>query len=262
MARQWQSSNVDMSDLDLSGDRLREHWDAMHKGNREPFPEDAQLQEVWRQYHLGNFAAAADLGEAMGGAGLVPAAFATTIYAQYVETDEKRKAQLFQDAIALCQKALDAGIKTPNLHYMHAVSMGRYSQFISMVEALARGFGGRIKDAVEACVELDPRHAEGHVTFGGWHAAITDQAGGLMARMMYGATEDGANEHYDEALRLAPDSVVPHLEFARGLEVMYGNAERDKIVAELKTALSLKAADAMQRLDVAQGREMLARLGG
>ena len=259
---EWQSSPLDASDLDLSGDNLRRQWDRMHRGNREPFPADERLQEAWRQYHLGNFALAADLGVAVGGAGAVPAAFATTIYAQYVEQDPERKQALFKEAMAICRDAEERGVSTPNLHYIHAVSMGRYSQFISMIEALAQGFGGRIKEQVEKCLALDPQHAEGHVTFGGWHAAITDQAGGLMARMLYGATQDEALEHYEEAVRLVPDSVVCRLEYARGLEVMYGDSERARIVAEFEKALALSPADAMQRLDVVQGRSQLASLRG
>lgn len=262
MNRQWQDCPVGMSDLDLSGDNLKQQWERMHRGNRQPFPADDRLQEAWRQYHLGNFARAAEIGESIGGEGAVPAAFATTIYAQYVEPDAERKPALFKEAMAICRKAEDAGVSTPNLHYIYAVSMGRYSQFISMIEALAQGFGGKIKDEVEKCLELDPNHAEGHVTFGGWHAAITDQAGGLMAKMLYGATHDGAHEHFEEAVRLAPDSPVCHLEYARGLEVMYGDSEKQKIVAELETALSLVPADAMQRLDVMQGKAHLARLHG
>ena len=260
--RQWQACPVDMSDLDLSGDNLKQKWEAMHRGNREPFPADSELQEVWRQYHLGNFARAAELGSAMGGAGAVPAAFATTIYAQYVEPDAERKPALFKEAIAICAAAAEGGLSTPNLHYIHAVAMGRYSQFISMVEALAQGYGKKIKEEVEKCVELDPKHAEGHVTFGGWHAAITDQAGGLMARMLYGATQDGATEHYEEAVRLVPDSPVVHLEYARGLEVMYGDSEKAQIVAELEKALALPPADAMQRLDLQAGKAHLSRLRG
>lgn len=254
----WQACPVVMSDLDLSGERLREQWGQLHGGNREPFPDSAALQEAWREYHLGHFAKAVELGLALGGASVVPAAFAATIYAQYVEQDEKRKIVLFKQVIGLCEEAEKGGLATPNLHYIYAVAMGRYSQFISMIEALAQGFGGRIKEQVEKCLALDPQHAEAHVTYGGWHAAITDQAGGLMARMLYGATQDGAHEHYDEAVKLAPDSVVPYIEYARGLEVMYGAAEPG-IIEKLGMALQLTAVDAMQRLDQAQARQQLTR---
>jgi len=257
---EWLPCPVDMSDLDLSGDKLREHWDRLHRGNLEPFPADEKLQDAWRQYHLGNFGRAADLGLALGGPGAVPAAFATTIYAQYIEQDDKRKIDLFKQAMAICKEAEAGGLSTPNLHYMHAVSMGRYSQFISMIEALAQGFGGRIKEQVQKCLELEPKHAEAHATFAGWHAGISDQAGALMGKMLYGATQDGAHEHYDEAVRLAPDTVVPHIEYARGLEIMYGDTERASMIEKLEKAMQLSAADAMQRMDQEAARKQLAAI--
>lgn len=255
----WQACPLDMSDLDLAGDQLREQWDRLHSGNREPFPETAQLQEAWRQYHLGNFAQAVTVGLELGGQGLVPAAFATTIYAQYVEQNDKRKTELFKEAMAMCKQAEFSGFASANVHYMYAVAMGRYSQFISMIEALAQGFGGSIKEQLEKCLALEPNHAEAHVTYGGWHAGITDQAGGLMARMLYGATQDGAHEHYDQAVKLAPESVVPFIEYARGLQVMFGDDDPG-IVEKLQHAVQLTAHDAMQRMDQEQARQQLVRL--
>jgi hypothetical protein len=64
------------------------------------------------------------------------------------------------------------------------------------------------------------------------------------------------------AVRLVPDSVVCHLEYARGLEVMYGDSEKARIIEELEKALALQPADAMQRLDVIEGKSHLARLRG
>jgi hypothetical protein len=258
----WLPCPVDMSDLDLSGNKLRENWDRLHRGNLEPFPADERLQDAWRQYHLGNFARAADIGRELGGEGAVPAAFATTIYAQYIEQNDKRKIELFKQAMAICKEAEAGGLSTPNLHYMYAVSMGRYSQFISMIEALAQGFGGRIKDQVEKCLAMEPKHAEAHATFAGWHAGISDQAGALMGKMLYGATQDGAHEHYDEAVRLAPETVVPYIEYARGLEVMYGDGERASMIEKLEKAMQLTAADAMQRMDQEAARKQLAVLKG
>ena len=75
------------------------------------------MQDAGRQYHLGNFARAVDLGLGMGGPGAVPAAFATTIYAQYIEQDDKRKIELFKRAMAICKEAEAGGLSTPNLHY-------------------------------------------------------------------------------------------------------------------------------------------------
>lgn len=260
MNEQWASSPVDMSDLDLQGEGLRAHWDRLHAGNREPFPDSAEVQEAWRCYHLGDFAGAVETGRAAGGPGIVPAAFAATIYAQYVEQDEKRKTRIFQEVMDWCEQAEADGLSTPNLHYMYAVTMGRYSQFISLIDALAQGFGGRIKEQVEKCLALDDQHAEGHVTFGGWNAAITDQAGTTMGKLLYGATRDGAIEHFDIAIQLAPQSPVPYIEYARGLETMYGESRKEQIIGMLEQAMEKEPVDAMQRLDKEAARQELAGL--
>ena len=262
MTNDWAACPIDMSDLDLSGDKLHEQWGRLHRGNCEPFPADPKLQEAWRAYHLGHFGQAVELGMAAGPQGVVPAAFATIIYAQYIEQDANRKMDLFKQAIALCKEAEAGGLSTVNLHYIYAVAMGRYSQFISMIEALGQGFGGRIKDQLEKCLALEPNHAEAHSTFAGWNAAIAVQAGPMMAKLLYGATKDGAHEHYDVAVRLAPDTVVAHVEYARGLEVMYGDAKRSSIIEKLEAAIQQTAVDAMQRMDQEAARKQLAKLKG
>lgn len=260
MTNDWQACPIDMSDLDLSGENLRQHWDQLHAGNREPFPEHESVQEAWRWYHLGDFAKAVDIGLEMGGEGIVPAAFAGTIYAQYVEQDEDKKSEIFKAVMAWCEKAIEEGQSSANLHYIFAVAMGRYSQFVSMIEALAQGFGGRIKEQVEKCIEHDSNHAEGHVTFGGWHAELSDKAGAMMAKMLYGATKEGVYENYDKALVLAPDSPVPYIEYAVGLEVMFGDGKKDEVIARLEEAMDKQALDAMQRLDQEKARQHLAIL--
>lgn len=253
----WLPCPVDVSDLDFSGDLLQEKWPLLHAGNLEPFPTSPELQEAWRQYHLGNFAQSVKIGLELGGEGLLPAAFSATIYAQYIEKDEKRKIALFKDAMAICKDA-EKNNPSANVHYMYAVAMGRYSQFISAVEALAQGYAGKIKEQIEKCLDLASGHAEAHVTYGGWHAGITDQAGSLMAKMVYGATQDAAHDHYEQGIRLAPESVIPYIEYARGLEVMFG---KDSGIADnLEQAMPLIAQDAMQRLDQEQAKQQLRQL--
>src|SRR5437879_3179190 len=130
----WAACPANMSVPSLEGDKLSELWGQLHKGNGEPFPSCSKLQDAWRHYHLGNFAQAVNIGVELGDTGLVPSAFATTIYAQYLETDEKRKIDLLKKAMAFCKEA-EAKAPGANVHYMFAVAMGRYSQIISAVEA-------------------------------------------------------------------------------------------------------------------------------
>jgi len=258
MMEQWKP--YEGQPFDYSGDLLQASWKDIHAGNLEPFPEDEELQETWRAYHEGRFQEAMERGEKFGGAHLVPANFATIIYAQYVETDDKRKIELFQSGIELGKRATEACPESANAFYMLAVSYGRHSQFISMIEALQQGVGPKIRDNASRCVELEPKHAEGHVTLAVWNAEIVDKVGSMLGGLMYGAKKDQAEENYRKARELAPESPVPYVESAYGMMMMYGEMEREKIAGYLETALQKKPMDAMQTLDLEKARQVLEQL--
>ena len=44
------------------GEALKKHWARLHRGDCEPWPRDAAVQEAWRAYHRGDFAEAVALG--------------------------------------------------------------------------------------------------------------------------------------------------------------------------------------------------------
>jgi len=246
--------------FDFSGEALEQRWPVLHAGNLEPWPADPAVRDAWRAYHEGRFEDAVSLGEAHGGLGLVPAAFGATIYAQYMESDEDRKSAIFERAMKIAERATAACPDNANAFYMFAVAQGRYSQFISMVEALAKGLAPRIRGAAERCIELQPNHAEGHVTLAGWHAEIVDKVGGMLAGLSFGAKKDAAGDLYDRALALAPLSPVPYIEKATGLLLMYGDSSRDDAMQLLQKASTLEPSDAMQALDIARARKLLADL--
>lgn len=246
--------------FDLAGGLLEQRWPVMHAGNLEPYPVEPHVQEAWRAYHEGRFEDAVNLGRAQGGLGLVPAAFAATIYAHYLEPGEEQKVAIFETAMDLAERATQACPDNANGFYMLAVSLGRYSQFVSIVDALAKGLGPKIRDAAQRCIELQPRHAEGHVTLAGWHAEIVDKVGGMLAGLSFGAKKDLAEEHFDQALALAPGSPVPYIEKANGILLMYGESSRDEAMQLLQKAVTLEPADAMQSLDIAKARKTLAEL--
>jgi tetratricopeptide (TPR) repeat protein len=248
------------SAFNLAGAVLEQRWPMLHAGNLEPYPAEPGVQDAWRAYHEGRFEQAVEIGKAHGGRGLVPAAFAATIYAHYLEPDEDSKVAIFESAIEFAERATEACPDNANAFYMLAVSMGRYSQFVSIIDALAKGLGPKIRDAAQRCLELRPEHAEGHATLAGWHAEIVDKVGGMLAGLSFGAKKELAEEHYDRALALAPASPVPYIEKAAGLLLMYGESSREEAIQLLQKAVSLEPADAMQVLDIERARKTLAEL--
>ncbi|MCL4725642.1 MAG: hypothetical protein KJZ90_15370, partial [Rhodocyclaceae bacterium] len=114
------------------GAALKKHWQRLHRGDREPFPEDAQVQEAWRLYHRGEFQQACELGLSLGMPGHAVANKAATIYATYLEDNEKKKLALFEEAAARGEAQMAKMPKYPNAFYFHALALGRYSQGISV----------------------------------------------------------------------------------------------------------------------------------
>ncbi len=259
--KNWTPCTVDGSQLDLIGPALRGKWDTLHMGNHEPYPSDEALRNVWRLYHLGHFAEGVGAAEKLGDAGLTPLAFCATIHAHYVERDEQLKTEIFRQTIDLCEEAHVRGWSTANFHYMYAVTLGRYSQTMTVLEALTDGLATRIKEQIDLCLAIDEHHAEALATLAGWHTAITSESGEMMARIMYGATEEAAIENYEKAVQSAPNSPVPYVEFAQGLEKLYGvEGAADRIRDNLQKGLAMKPVDAMQLLDAKHAAALLANL--
>lgn len=232
------------------GAALKKHWQRLHRGDREPFPEDAQVQEAWRLYHRGEFQQACELGLSLGMPGHAVANKAATIYATYLEDNEKKKLALFEEAAARGEAQMAKMPKYPNAFYFHALALGRYSQGISVAKALAQGLGTRVRDALTAALKLDPDHADAHIALGAFHAEVINKVGAMVGGLTYGAKKDAAVEHYEKALRLNPDSAIARIEYANGLVMLFGEAKMRQAEKLYHEAAACKPADAMERLDV------------
>jgi tetratricopeptide (TPR) repeat protein len=209
-----------------------------------------RLLEAWRLYHRGDFHAAADLGSSLGVPGYAPANKAAAMHAHYLEQSKQAKLKLFQDIAARADEARGVLPDDANSHYLFANALGRYSQGISVMEALAQGLGGKVKDALERTLALQPKHAEAHAALGTYHAEVVSKVGGMLARLTYGATKEQALEHYDRALALHPQSAIVRIEYANGLLLLFGNRRLDDATRLYVEASKLEPCDAMEKLDV------------
>jgi hypothetical protein len=95
-------------------------------------------------------------GLACGVAGYNVANKAAAIYAGYLETDDERKRTLLGEVARRCEEQQEKPLSTPIAWYLHAYALGRYSQSISVVKALAQGLGGKIKHSLTQALELHP----------------------------------------------------------------------------------------------------------
>lgn len=235
---------------DYPGAALKDNWARLHIGDCEPFPQDAKLQEAWRLYHRGDFQAAAELGLSLGMPGYTVANKATAIYANYLEPNDKRKLELFQEVAQRCEAQIKSEPGNANGHYFLAYSLGRYSQGISVAKALAQGLGGKIKDALTQALKLQPKHADAHIALGAYHAEVIDKVGAMVGGLTYGAKKDLGEEHFQTALKLNPHSAIGRIEYANGLVMMFGKARMKQAEKLYEEAAACAPMDAMERLDV------------
>ncbi len=250
MAKKWVKFPHADKAYAFDGAGLKKHWPRLHKGDCEPYPGDAAVAEAWRHYHAGDFAQAVAAGSDAGGAGINCAVKAQTVYAHYLEKAATQKLALFEEAAEWANARRGEAPKDANAHYLYAFALGRYGQGISVAKALARGFGGKIKDALVTAQKLEPRHAEAWTAFGAYQAEVIAKVGGIVAGMTYGAKKESALECYQKALKLFPESPIAHIEYANGLMLLFGKARVDEATKLYEKAAAQKAADAMERLDV------------
>lgn len=233
-------------------------WARLHAGDAEPLPGSAQVLQAWVQFHNGAFQEALEGGLAAGDAGITVANKAACIYANYLEKKEKARLDLFIQAAQRAERQASVQPDNPNAWYWQAYALGRYSQGISVAKALAQGLGGKVKEALERTIELQPRHADAHVALGAFHAEVIDKVGTLIGGMTYGARKDTGLKMFQEALKLHPDSPIALIEYANGLVMLEGEHRMAEATRLYQQAAALRPLDAMERLDVELARNELA----
>lgn len=263
---------------DYAGDKLAKSWKTLHAGDQEPFPDDkhvakllkanpklgkdaaaaaTQLQDAWRAFHRGDFEDAFEQGKALKALGASVAIKAGGIHATYLVDSEKDKLARYEALGALADEAIAALPDEANSHYRRAFAIGRYSQCISITKALTMGLAGKVKESLDATLELAPKHAEAHTALGLYHAEIVGKVGGMLAKLTYGASAATAEKHLKEATKLTADSPIAWIELANGLLLLHGDKQEDAAAEAYEKAGKLKARDAMEALDVAFAKEQL-----
>ncbi|MBN6110436.1 hypothetical protein [Xanthomonas bonasiae] len=276
----WAPFPYDANAYAYPGEALKKAWPKLHAGDREPYPDPARAQallaaagkagkghdaqtlsaaliEAWRAFHQGQFQQAYSAGQALGVFGASVAVKALGIHASYLVDDDKEKLQRLQQAATLAEAAIAVLPDEANSHYRHAFALGRYSQGLSIVKALKQGIAGKVRQSLEAALELEPKHAEAHMALALYHAEIIGKVGAMIGGLTYGAKAATAEQHIQQALKLTPDTPIAHVEYANVLLLLHGDKREDAAAGEFETAAKLKPRDAMEALDAAFAREQL-----
>ena len=268
----WAAFPHDAKSYAYAGDALKKAWPQLHAGDCEPFPDskhaaallkaagkaapklDAEalataLQNAWRAFHSGDFKTAFETGEKLGPIGASVAAKAIGIHATYLVDDDAEKLKRFEQAAKLAETAIKALPDEANSHYRHAFALGRYSQGLSIVKALKQGIAGKVRESLDAALELAPKHAEAHTALALYHAEIIGKIGAMIGGLTYGAKASEAESHIKTALKLTPDSPIAHVEHGNVLLLLHGEKQEDAAATAYEKASRCKPKDAMEKLD-------------
>ena len=276
----WAAFPYDAKGYAYAGDALKKAWPKLHAGDCEPFPDAkhaaallkaagkaapkldadalaAALQDAWRAYHRGDFKAAFDTGEKLGPVGASVAVKAIGIHATHLVDDEAEKVKRFEHAGKLADAAIKALPGEINSHYRLAFALGRYTQGVSVVQALKEGIATKVRVALDKTLEMAPKHAEANMAMAVYHAEIINKIGAMIGGLTYGAKASEAERHIKEALKLTPASPIAHLEHGNVLLLLNEKKNEDAAAAAYEKAAKCKPLDAMEALDAAFAKEQL-----
>ena len=256
------------------GTALASNWSRLHRGDQEPYPTAESVagllranpglnahvadpavtvslvEDAWRAYHAGDFADAVDYGLSAGPVGMVVAARAAAVYASHLEECEARRLAILRDTVESCAALVQLAPCWASAWYVYGLALGRYSQNISVVKALAQGLGGKVRDCLLRAIHLDAGHADAHVGMGVYHAEVIDKVGAMVAALTYGARREAVVAHFEAARRLHPQSPVVLAEYARSIQLAFGPSHHGKAHDIFGDAAACQPADALERLDV------------
>jgi len=277
MHDKWKTFPHDASAFHYTGKALQSHWARLHSGDLEKFPslaaqrsrlaadtdqESAKaitmtLQDAWRAYHAGDFRRAHDLGKEIGVAGFVVEIKATVMYARYLESDAQHSQQLLLSAADRARQIIALLPDEANAHYLLALALGRFSQRISILAALARGLAPEVENSLRHTLKISPRHADAHTAMGLFNAEIIGKLGTFAAGISYGVSVEQAVEHFKKALKLNPQQAIVKVEYARALHLMDKDKNATEIHDLLQQAIKCAPMDALEFMDVEHARAML-----
>lgn len=264
--------------FDYTGEKLARAWPKLHAGDQEPFPDEkhvarllkanpalgkdagkiaAQLCDAWRAFHRGDFQQAHDAGVTLKALGASVAIKAGGIHATYLVKSDKEKIARYEALAKLADDAIATLPAEANSHYRRAFALGRYSQCLSIAQALTQGIAGKVRTSLDTTLKLAPKHAEAYTALGLYHAEIVGKVGGMLAKLTYGASAAEADKQLQQALKLTPDSPIAWIEYANALLLLHGNKREDDAAAAFDKAARCKPRDAMEALDVAHARSRI-----
>jgi hypothetical protein len=294
-ADHWKPFPYDQSAYDYSGDKLRQAWPQLTRGFGDdyPFPdadwvvsmattypkaleltvtgntgftgkpEDAELyaaklQDVWRLMFRGDFAEAKQQGLALGVGGQIPAMFAQVIYAMFLVPNQDEKHRLLEEVISYTDQAGELVKADTVAQFGSVYAKARLGEELSVPVVLKRGYTSQIPEELKALLAKHPQQPFALALYGGYEAGVIRKVGKMVGRMTYGVSADNMENYFRRSFQAQDNLPIGHYEYANALTYVYGDDEQAKALQHLKRAVAIKPINAMEALEVAHAKKILA----
>jgi len=186
-------------------------------------------------FATGNYAEAARAGQAAGGAaGLALAARAVLTDAMLREVPCQ---DCLEHAEALARAALAADPGRADADIWLAAALGYQVRINGILFARLHGIPEEAGKLLQAALKEEPDNPVAASALGSWNIEVVRGAGGMLASLLYGASESQALAQFDRAARLAPDNVMVRYQIGVSLAGYNVDKYRDRILQELDAAI-------------------------
>jgi len=142
-----------------------------------------------------------------------------------------------QQAEAYARKAVAEDPKRPECRVYLAAALGYESRIIGTMAAKFRGYAGDAKTNIDAALASQPGDAWALAALGGWHFAVVQGGGRLLASMTYGASVDKGQKAFDAAIAADPGNIVIRFQYVLSLS----SYDREAYAKEIESALQAAA---------------------
>lgn len=287
MSEHWTPFPTPDPAFDYAGERLREAWPRLHAGDREPFPDAADvaellasearlgdsafgtdaekiaaaLQDAWRLFHRGEFREAFDRGMRIGPLGHAIAITADGVQAFFLEDRDAVRLARYQSLARRASDTIDLLPMRAGSHYRYAWALGLLARMLPAMQVLADGLGSKLHAALDAALELDADHAEAHTALGLYFAEAVHKLGTALAKLTLRVDPIAAEAHLRTAIRLTPEAPNAWIGLGIGLGLLDADARIDDRKAALAKVAAMQPVDARQALEVAYAKRKLTALG-
>lgn len=210
---------------------------------------------AFERYRMGDYEGAIATGEAAkSGEGIAVAARAAFAEANLREIPclpcLKRVEELARRSIML-------DMNHPESYVYLAAALGYEARIIGYVRASLDKYPEITKQAIDHALVVAPNDTWSLATLGGWHFEIVRNAGGLIARTLFGARIEAGEDAFRRAIAADPGNVVVRLQYVLATSAYDLNHYRTQIADQLAAIAMIEPRTAYEQVMKQRAAQLL-----